>query len=163
MACYIDDLAKDIDGDTHSGSEELFSEGHSDDDVVPLQNKRKYTKLATLESSSESESEQRRNNKENMGHSSSTTPKVPGSRKRKRDKSPCTGLILSELKKTNQFMESLSKKMKRHQARLEAIESKLQESTMSSSSSNATPKRSVRKQVPCEVRVSKSTRDAKTM
>ena len=54
-----------------------------------------------------------------------------------------------ELKKTNELMANLTKKMKRHESRLK---NKLSETTSVSSSSNSTPKRtSTRKDVPCEV------------
>ena len=161
MACYIVDQAKEVHEDTHSASasESEESEGHSEDelsDVIPFQDKRKAT---ALDYSSESDSGQsRRDNKENRGHSSSTTSaKVARKKKRKRARaqSPCDRDILSELKKINQLMQNLSKKMKRHDTRLQAIENKLQESTMSSNSS-VTPKRPVKKEVPCEVRVSNS-------
>ena len=58
------------------------------------------------------------------------------------------------MKKTNGLIASLARKMKRHENRLQAIENKISDSALSSSSS-ATPKRSSdKKDVPCEVRVS---------
>ena len=50
-------------------------------------------------------------------------------------------------------MTNLSKKMKRHESRLTAIENKLAD-TVSSSSSSTTPRRALKKDVPVEVRVS---------
>ena len=161
MSRFIDDQANEE--DVRTSGEELFSSSEGElSDVIPFHGEVRKPRIESDESnSSEIEGDdqesrlkkkKKRYDKENQRGKSST--KVWKS-KRKRSQSPCEESILSELKKTNELMASLTKKMKRHESRLKAIENKLSETTSVSSSSNSTPKRtSTRKDVPCEVRVS---------
>lgn len=148
MARFLDDYAK-VTKKYDDGEVSLTDDSGEESDEIPYQ--RTSRRLSSSGESdvddqivrSRSKSERRRKH-------------VTKRHKRKsRSRSPSENLILSELKKTNEIMANLSKKMKRHESRLSAIENKLSEAASSSSSSAVTPKRSsVKKDVPVEVRVS---------
>lgn len=164
MACYIDDQAKD---DLRRSGDDLFdeSEGNVTGDTQGQveHERRNIRRLSSSDSNCFSDSERDEStrskesyDKENMGGKRLAKHYTSHKSKKRRSKSPGEQSVLSELKKTNELMSSLAKKMKRHESRLKAIENKLSESNVSSSSSsNTTPKRSsATKNVPCEVRVS---------
>ena len=138
-SCFTSAMFRFID------DEELFSEGELSD-VLPFHaggQVRESLKPSDESSSSESESDhesrlkrkKKRFDKENRRGKGST--KEPN-RKKKRPQSPCDESILFELKKTNELVANLTKKMKKHESRLKAIENKLSETTSVSSSSNST-------------------------
>lgn len=163
MSIFIDGQAQE--GGYRSRSEELLSGNDSEfSDVIPFQNdsQKRASRRLPLSDSSESDDEQptRKRGKDNREPSTSK-PQKKGTSKRKRSEcdtrssSPNDSHILSELKKTNKLIMSLSKKMKTQETRLKEIENTLLDSSMNSSSC-ATPKRTAttKKEVPCEVRVS---------
>ena len=165
MSAFIDDEAQE----GGHRSEDLFTdhEGFESDlsDVIPLQNDnlKRARRRHPLGYFSESDVEQptRKRDKENREQLSSIPQKKGTKRKRSEPESkspnsdPNDGVILSELRKTNKLIMSLSTKMKTQETRLKEIENKIQDSSMSSSSCS-TPKRTAtaKKEVPCEVRVS---------
>ena len=126
MSRFIDDQASEE--YVRTSGEELFSEGELSD-VLPFHARgqvRESLKPSDESSSSESESDhesrlkrkKKRFDKENRRGKGST--KEPN-RKKKRPQSPCDESILFELKKTNELVANLTKKMKRHESRLKAI------------------------------------------
>lgn len=153
MAFYIDDEAKE--NNVYAGSEEEMSDvtSHQGREVVSIPRKllgKGSRRFVQTSSSSESDED------EDSSSSRSRFVHIGGKRKPRRYiKSHRETYLFSELKKANELMTSIAKKMRRQESRLQAIENKL-DSASSSSSCNVTPKRSsVTREVPCEVRVSR--------
>ena len=146
MAYFLDDMAAE-DRNRYSDTRTL-SDGEMSD-IVPFQGRTSTTNKVPIISESSSESDDP--GRERTDHQQ-------GKKRRRQSKSKYTGnenAFLVEMKKNNDILTSLVKKMKRHDKRLESIENQLEKCTQSSSSSPATPRRpSLRKDVPCEVRVS---------
>ena len=152
MARFLDFQAKDdrVDALSVEGSS---SEGEMSDEIPDERHSNpRRRRLLSSESDendgvqSKSKTMNKRLDKENR------KAKHQSERSTSRSPSSESAQILSELKKTNKIMTHLTKKMKKHESRLTAIENKFSESA--SSSSFATPKRSLKKEVPVEVRVS---------
>ena len=152
MARFLADRAKV--SQTYCESEVDSSEDSDEEqsDEIPYLNSSKNGRQKFFSSESDHSAEVDISKKTKRSRKQST--KRP--RRKSRSRSPSeNALILSELKKTNEFMSNISKKMKRHESRLSAIENKLSDTISSCSSSTATPKRSsMKKDVPVEVRVS---------
>ena len=153
---FIDDQARETRyKNDESGEESDLS------DVIQLQSDNLKRTSRRLSDSSESDVEQptRKRGKENREPFSSKLKKRGTKRKTNEpdilSSDPNDSHILSELKRTNKLILSLSKKMKTQETRLKEIEHKIQDSSMSSSSC-PTPKRTAtaKREVPCEVRVS---------
>lgn len=153
MAFFIDLQAKD--GNIGALSEDGSSSEGELSDEIPLMSVKHPRRRGRLLSSESDEGDQVHNTpKTKKGRLDKENRKPQSKRGRSRSPSSESAQILSELKKTNKIMMHLTKKMKKHESRLTVIENKLSESASSSSSLSATPKRSSKKEVPVEVRVS---------
>lgn len=154
MAHFLDKEAKEVSSSDSELSDEICHQGHS-----LIRKKPRYnSEERALSSSTECDDDQRpvesRSRRAKTSSSDGSKRSHKKRRKSDRSRSPSENtLILLELKKTNDIMTNLSKKMKRHESRLTAIENKLAD-TVSSSSSSTTPRRALKKDVPVEVRVS---------
>ena len=136
MSQFLNNMARE-DGLDEWGEDSEFGDSGSISDSIPDQGH-------SLSDYDEDDSHQ----KQTVGQKITAT---------KRPAHSMTVELLLEIKRTNNLISSLTKKMKTHHSRLCSIESQL--SVMSSSSSletDSTPKRSTaKKNVPTEVRVSK--------
>ena len=142
MAEFIDDMAAE-----HVQDHGFESDGELSD-VIPYQGSKRRTAPLSSSDSSSSSSGNESDSVEGMKRKRSSKNKQK--RKKAEDNT-----VLLEIKKTNKLILKLSKKMKSHESRLQAIEGQLSaQSTSGVSSSPATPRRSTVKDVPCEVRVS---------
>lgn len=149
MSCFLDREA--LDG-TSGGSvtdEESsleysdldFSDDESPSPPAPSKSKKKKKKKkrkARLLSESESESEKE---DDAVTH------------KKKKGESTCDTSVMVEVRKTNKLLVGLVRRVKKQDKRLKQVESQLKK-TCDSYTPGSTPKRSRKKEVPDEVRVS---------
>ena len=132
------------------------SDGELSEEIPYQGSETRVQRMISSSSSSSSASEEHESNDEIQGsRNRRLTNSKRSKRKRRRSTSDQENSLLLEIQKTNKMIASLSKKMKSHGSRLQAIENQLSQTSSVSSGSPVTPKRTTTKRdVPCEVRVS---------
>ena len=123
MAQFIDDMAKE------SGSEETELSECESENSIPYQGHMDNSVLSSI-------------SRKRTGTTSTST-----------SSSGDIAKLLLEMKKTNELISNMAKKMKRQVSRLKVIETQLATSS-SARSEKTTPRSSRQKNVPTEVRVS---------